>query len=135
MKGHEPGLHILGDWYDCKGLEFFHRLTAPEHGERRDQVIVDNFNMWIRSSGLTAVANAAHIFEQPTGGIQGFTAIIALQESHLSIHTWPEKGYVTIDVFVCNVTENNRLKAEDLYNKVKSCFQPTRVSERWIDRD
>lgn len=31
----------------------------------------------------------------------GFTGIIALIESHISIHTWPEKSYIALDIFVC----------------------------------
>ncbi|TAE61406.1 MAG: adenosylmethionine decarboxylase [Bacteroidetes bacterium] len=32
---------------------------------------------------------------------QGVTAILLLSESHLSIHTWPEKGYASADFFTC----------------------------------
>ena len=32
---------------------------------------------------------------------QGFTIILLLAESHISIHTWPEKNYIGIDVFTC----------------------------------
>lgn len=31
----------------------------------------------------------------------GVTALALLSESHISIHTWPEKGYIAIDVFTC----------------------------------
>ena len=30
-----------------------------------------------------------------------------LAESHLAIHTWPEMGSVTVDVYVCNFTTDN----------------------------
>jgi S-adenosylmethionine decarboxylase len=29
------------------------------------------------------------------------TAIVLLSESHISAHTWPEVGYVAVDVFTC----------------------------------
>jgi S-adenosylmethionine decarboxylase proenzyme len=32
---------------------------------------------------------------------QGLTAMLLLAESHLSIHTWPEKGLFCIDIFTC----------------------------------
>jgi S-adenosylmethionine decarboxylase len=32
---------------------------------------------------------------------QGVTAICLLSESHISIHTWPEKGEAAVDVFTC----------------------------------
>ena len=32
---------------------------------------------------------------------QGVTAVALLAESHISIHTWPEKGMAVCDVFTC----------------------------------
>lgn len=32
---------------------------------------------------------------------QGVTVLVAVEESHLSIHTWPEKGYAALDFFTC----------------------------------
>ena len=37
--------------------------------------------------------------------IQGVTAICLLSESHISIHTWPEKGEAAVDVFTCGDAE------------------------------
>lgn len=31
----------------------------------------------------------------------GFTAVAMIAESHIFIHTWPEKRYVAVDVFTC----------------------------------
>ena len=31
----------------------------------------------------------------------GITALALLAESHISVHTWPEKGYAACDVFTC----------------------------------
>ncbi len=41
---------------------------------------------------------------------QGITAVCLLSESHLSIHTWPEKNYAAIDIFTCG-DHCNPLKA------------------------
>lgn len=32
---------------------------------------------------------------------QGVTIVISLSESHVSCHTWPEKGCIAIDVYTC----------------------------------
>jgi S-adenosylmethionine decarboxylase proenzyme len=32
---------------------------------------------------------------------QGVTIVFALSESHVSCHTWPEKGCIAIDVYTC----------------------------------
>lgn len=32
---------------------------------------------------------------------QGCTIVIALSESHVSCHTWPENGCVAVDVYTC----------------------------------
>jgi spermidine synthase len=41
----------------------------------------------------------------------GVTGTVLLAESHLAIHTWPETGSVTIDVYVCNFSADNSGKA------------------------
>jgi S-adenosylmethionine decarboxylase len=45
-------------------------------------------------------------------------------ESHMSVHTWPEKGYVTVDVYVCNYSTDNRAKACKLFEGLLHTFRP-----------
>ena len=54
------------------------------------------------------LANAATLSESTLLGIQshkfqpqGVTAVALLAESHISIHTWPEKGMAVCDIFTC----------------------------------
>jgi len=47
-------------------------------------------------SKSTLLSLSSHKFEP-----QGVTAIAMLAESHISIHTWPEKGMAVCDVFTC----------------------------------
>ncbi|MBI1346035.1 adenosylmethionine decarboxylase [bacterium] len=44
----------------------------------------------------------------------GVTGVAVLSESHLSVHTWPEYGYVAADVFTCGDTTKPRLAADVL---------------------
>jgi len=32
---------------------------------------------------------------------RGITGVILLAESHIAVHTWPEIGYIAIDIFTC----------------------------------
>jgi S-adenosylmethionine decarboxylase proenzyme len=34
----------------------------------------------------------------------GISGVVVIQESHLTIHTWPEYGYAAVDVFTCGQT-------------------------------
>ena len=44
----------------------------------------------------TPIEKAFHRF-QP----QGVSGVVVIQESHLSIHTWPETGYAAMDFYTC----------------------------------
>ena len=46
--------------------------------------------------GATVLGDTFHRFTP-----QGVTGIVAIAESHISIHTWPEYGYAALDVFTC----------------------------------
>jgi len=55
-----------------------------------------------------AIAGKAHIVDMltrkflPLNGLEGGVSIIAmLEESHISLHTWPEGSYATLDVYTC----------------------------------
>ena len=51
------------------------------------------------ASGATVLKTVSHKFEP-----QGITAICLLSESHVSAHTWPEKGESAVDFFTCGNT-------------------------------
>jgi len=51
----------------------------------------------VAASGATLLNIDLHHFT-PNGGISG---VAVLAESHLSIHTWPERDYAAVDIFMC----------------------------------
>lgn len=73
----------------------------------------------IEGSGLTIVGERFHQFDP-----QGVTGAVILAESHLAIHTWPEIGSVTVDVYVCNYTTDNSAKAEAVFEALQAVFKP-----------
>lgn len=50
-----------------------------------------------RKSGATVL----HSYMHPFGEGMGVSGVVVLAESHISIHTWPERGYAAIDLFMC----------------------------------
>ncbi|TDR89957.1 adenosylmethionine decarboxylase [Enterovirga rhinocerotis] len=56
------------------------------------------------AAGATLLNMDLHRFT-PNGGITG---VAVLAESHISIHTWPERAYAAVDVFMCGEAEPHR---------------------------
>lgn len=96
---YRQGLHIIGT---LTSHEF-----ATKTGSGNFRAAIQNF---IRELDLQIVGDVYYDFE---GG--GFTGVVCLTESHLSIHTWPEHGIATLDVFLSNYLHNNDNKTRELF--------------------
>ena len=48
-----------------------------------------------------AGATILHSYLHPFGPEMGVSGVVVLAESHISIHTWPERGYAAVDIFMC----------------------------------
>ena len=79
------GQHLLLEVYNVP----FDKLNDSEKIEKTMVRAVE-------TEGLTVLNTFTHQFEP-----YGVTTLISLAESHLSCHTWPEKGCVAIDIFTC----------------------------------
>ncbi|KQW44634.1 MULTISPECIES: adenosylmethionine decarboxylase [unclassified Roseateles] len=84
-------------------------------------------------SGLSGVAELFHRFS-PDDEQSGVTGVVLLAESHLAIHTWPELGGVTVDVYVCNYGADNSAKAEALMAALVKAFEPIAISRQSLSR-
>jgi S-adenosylmethionine decarboxylase len=60
----------------------------------------------------------------PNGGISG---VAVLAESHISVHTWPERSFAAFDIFMCG-----NARPEEAVPVLKRAFLPTtmRISEQ-----
>ena len=72
----------------------------------------------VAAAQLTPVGELFHRFAD-AGGVTG---VVLLAESHLAVHTWPELGAVTLDVYVCNFGGDNTAKAERLLADLEQAF-------------
>ena len=119
------GLYLTADLYQCSGDERY-MLDADAIAQLcRDQTA---------ASGLTLVDDTWVKFPPYEGQPGGVTGTVLLAESHLAIHTWPETGSVTIDVYVCNFSDDNSGKARQLMEGVITAFAPKRVLRQHLMR-
>jgi S-adenosylmethionine decarboxylase len=55
----------------------------------------------LKKSAVDAKATILHSYFHKFEVGEGITGIIALAESHISVHTWPEHSFMAVDVFMC----------------------------------
>lgn len=70
----------------------------------------------LKDSKFTVLNHLTHKF---SGGGGGVTGLYLLSESHLSYHTYPERQYISIDVYTCG-NENNSIN-EPISNFFGGC--------------
>ena len=72
----------------------------------------------VEAAGATLLHIHLHTFT-PGGGISG---VAVLAESHISVHTWPERGYAAFDIFMCGTADTRKA-----FSVLKQAFSPKRV--------
>ena len=77
----------------------------------------------ITESGFKLVSSSLNVFP---GDGSGFTYLACIGESHVAIHTWPERGKVDVNVFYCNFFGDNSKKAKKLFKGLREIFSPQR---------
>jgi S-adenosylmethionine decarboxylase len=78
-----------------------------------------------KDAGATVLSERWHHF----GSGFGYTGVIILSESHISVHTWPEKGYASIDVYMCG-----SCNPEDCLEAILGFYKPLRHSYQTLKR-
>lgn len=82
------GTHIILDCWEAKHLD---NIKLIEKALRKA----------VTASGATLLHIHLHHFT-PNGGVSG---VAVLAESHISIHTWPERDFAALDIFMCGETQ------------------------------
>lgn len=79
------GNHLIVELYDC-------------HSDIINDVVTVETKLVeaVRLSGATIVQSVIHQFNP-----HGVSGVIVIEESHFSVHTWPEYGYCALDIFTC----------------------------------
>ncbi len=118
------GLHLLAELHDCRCAP---RLLHSVDALRELCLAVCTV------PGLTPVGQLFHQFgsaAQPAGA----TGAVILAESHLAVHTWPELNAVTLDLYVCNFSQDNSAAARQACDRLIAAFAPQRVALREVER-
>lgn len=99
------GTHLLVDLWGATNL------ADPAH-----------IDAALREAAITAGATILHSHFHhftPNGGVSG---VVVLAESHISIHTWPERDFAAVDIFMCGDCDpNNSIPV------LEAAFSPLRV--------
>jgi len=85
LKQHSMGKHLLLEVYDVN-FEAINDVESLQNAMLKG----------IERAKMTVLNVFSHCFIP-----QGCTVVIALAESHVSCHTWPENGCLAVDVYTC----------------------------------
>lgn len=112
------GLHIIANFYDCN------------YSFETEESLLEQCHDLCQHAQLQIVGKTSHRFEP-----QGFTFAILLAESHLCVHTWPEKRSVCFDIYTCNHSQENKNKAIFVFEEIQKILKPKKIISRLIDRE
>lgn len=110
FKAGEPpslGSHLLVELFDCDGDCLKHETGVGGAMHEAAEV-----------SKATVVAESFHEFKP-----YGVSGAVIIQESHYTIHTWPEHGYAAVDLFYCGGTVHVQRAIDVLIER----FRPQRM--------
>ena len=80
------------------GIEWLIEATGCDPAVLRDESAIRNvLDRVIADLGLKSIGTIWHTFENE-GGVTG---LVALTESHLACHTYPEHGTATFNLYCC----------------------------------
>lgn len=106
------GIHLIIDLWGAKGLEDLERMETA-----------------LRDCVDAARATLLHIHLHHFTPSFGISGVAVLAESHISVHTWPERDYAAFDVFMCGDAQPHNAIAV-----LEAAFTPSRTKVSEIQR-
>lgn len=106
------GFHLIADFWNVSPI------LDPD---RVESILLEAS----RHANATVLGVEVRQFEK-----EGITGVAILKESHVSIHSWPEKNYLAIDIFTCGVDT----MAFEALEYLKNVYSPERFRIKEIRR-
>jgi S-adenosylmethionine decarboxylase len=107
------GTHITWDVYNCNAESLSYVPTVQKV-----------LNAIVEELQLSKVSESFKQFEPI-----GVTGFILLEESHVSIHSWPEHQFAAVDIFSCKPFD-----AERIQKLLMTSFSSDKVVIKQIER-
>lgn len=105
------GHHVLYEFYEAEDLD-------------DSEVAAAALREAVAAGGAHLVDLKVHEFSP-----QGLSAIAVIAESHLAVHTWPEHGLATVDIFTCG-----RVDIDRMLGTLTAAYRPKQTLRRDIER-
>jgi len=115
---YQPGTHLIAS------LQTTNTVLLMQYNGFKNEL-----NKLIGDHSLQKLGEVYHNFNPG-----GFTAVICLSESHLSVHTWPEHGLVNLDIYLSNFERNNDGTVLSIFESLQKYFSATVLSQQTITR-
>jgi len=118
----EPAKFRLNPSNSEQSSPYIEHWVVQLHGVAHERIddpdaLVSALRQAVKELCLTRVSDHTHYFGP------GVSSVIILSESHLSAHTWPELGYVHLDIVTCV----KALTGERLRDVMQDVFDPERL--------
>ncbi|MCF2140363.1 MAG: adenosylmethionine decarboxylase [Candidatus Lokiarchaeota archaeon] len=98
------GFHYLIELYECNSIKI-------QDSPWLEKLMSDT----VKRSNSHEIGRVFHRFSP-----HGVSGVVLIAESHFSIHTWPEYGYVAIDLFTCSTDTDISLAYKYLVEQLEA---------------
>ena len=112
------GYHMICDIKEIQNQEILNSVVLLK---KMLDIICDKYQ-------YTVLKKSEHVFEP-----QGCTILYMLSESHISIHTFPEKNYLAFDIYTCRPQLDNTVY-ENIYDFIIETLNAKRENPIILNR-
>jgi S-adenosylmethionine decarboxylase len=112
------GKHMFCDFKEIKNVQLLNNIDS----------IKILFNFICKEYNFNILKTIEHEFD-----VSGITLIYMLSESHISIHTFPERNYAAFDIYTCREYETNK-EYNNIYEYLVDSFKCKSEIPNIIDR-